>query len=154
MQFEESPGESLELIVSILPCDSGDLEQVDQKTRSLIAELRDSDFVTAAGLVEGNSTPKGAKSPDAVTVGMLALAVLPTMLPRLVEFLQSWTLRWFDYKIRIKRQVGDQSLEIEYIPAKTSPDELQDLLDRVARALPHARQKPAQVKQKRTKPTT
>ena len=151
MQPQDSVELSLQFTVVIQPSENADLEQVDRNTRSFLTDLRDSDCITDAGFINGDSAPAGAKSPEAVTVGVLSLAVLPAMLPRLVEFLQSWALRWSDYKIKIKRQTGDQSLEVEYSPAKTSPAELEHLLHLVSQAFPHARQR---VKQSRDTATT
>lgn len=129
-------GSPINLILTLEPLEAVDLASVDESARLLLADLRESEGTVTAELLVGDSGPVGAKSPEAITIGMLALAVLPTMLPRLVQALQAWSLRWRDYRVRIKKQVGDQSFELEYAPSRTSSEELQRLIDLVAHALP------------------
>jgi len=81
--------------------DSNDsLDQLDLATRNLREELYDLG-VDSAERISAGEAPAGAKSADAVTVGALAVAVLPTFLPRLVEYLQSWCMRVENRKVRM-----------------------------------------------------
>ncbi len=111
-----------------------DADELDRATRQLRYEIQDLD-VDSIELVKSVDPVTGAKSVEAVTVGSLAVAVLPTLVPKLVEFLQSWALRGESRKIKIKTQVGDRSVEIEYSPKTTSPAELQSLVEMLANAL-------------------
>ena len=65
---------------------------IDRMTRNLLAELRKTD-IESVELVTSGSAPSGTKSGDPVTTGAIVLAVLPTFLPKIVEFVQAWALR-------------------------------------------------------------
>ena len=62
-------------------------DQVDELTRQLYAELGELG-VEAVSLAASEPAPEGAKSAEALTIGALAVAVLPTFLPKLVAYLQ------------------------------------------------------------------
>ena len=55
-----------------------DPEVLDRQARQLLAEIRDLD-VEDARLVKGGPAPQGAKSAEMVTLGSLAVMVLPTI---------------------------------------------------------------------------
>jgi len=103
-------------------------DELDGLTRSLREELLEFD-VQSVNLQRNARAPAGTKSAEAVTLGALAITVLPTVLPRVIEFLQSWTLRADTRKMRIKTQIGDRSLEIEFGPGTTTPAELKAWVD-------------------------
>ncbi len=113
---------------------NADPEQVDRTTRQLRDEIRELD-VESVELLPAGSVPDGAKGVEVFTLGGLALSVLPPLVPKLVEFLQSWALRGESRKIKIKTQVGDRSVEVEYSPQATSPAELQTLVESLTSAL-------------------
>jgi len=114
--------------------ESIDDERLDQLTRQLRNELQELDVESVELLKEG-ATPEGTKSVEAVTLGALAVAVLPTAIPQLIAFLQSWLMRGEDRRIKIKTQVADRSLELDYSPSTISPTELKDLVDTLTEAL-------------------
>lgn len=102
-------------------------DQLDTLTRQLQSEILDQGFETV-DLVTGDEVPQGSKAADAVTWGMLAVSVLPTVLPKLIEFLQSWTMRSESRKVKVRSQIGEQSIELEYSPTTISNQELKDLV--------------------------
>ena len=110
------------------------IDQLDLATRNLREELYDLG-VDSAEILSAGEAPAGAKSAEAVTVGALAVAVLPTFLPRLVEYLQSWCMRAENRKVRIKTQVGDRSVEVEYAPSALSQEELTQLVTKLTSSL-------------------
>ena len=110
------------------------LDQLDLATRNLREELYDLGVDSAEFIADGEA-PVGAKTADPVTIGALAVAVLPTFLPRLIEYLQSWCLRGENRKIRIKTQVGDRSVEVEYSPTAISQEELTHLVSQLTESL-------------------
>lgn len=110
--------------------EEGDIEELDQVTRQLLAELREFDLESVSLVREGDS-PEGAKAVEAISVGALGVAVLPAILPKLVEFLQAWSLRGENRTVKIKTQVGDRSLEVEYLPETMTQDELINLVDKL-----------------------
>lgn len=107
-----------------------DEEEVDLLTRELRDEIQELE-VESVALVKDKTTPEGTKSVEAVTFGALAVAVLPTVVPKLIDLLQNWSTRGEGRKIKIKTQVGDQSLEVEYSPKTMSPEELKGIVDKL-----------------------
>ncbi len=107
-----------------------DDEILDELTRRLMRDLRD----LGAESVErpaGEPAPKGAKG-GPFTLGALALVAVPAFLPKLVEFLQAWSLRGESRKLKIKTPAG---LEVEFTPEKIlSQDELLALVKKLTQA--------------------
>jgi hypothetical protein len=106
----EDPITELELQVSAEP--GAAPEQVDDLTRQLLTELRDLE-VESAELATAGPAPEGAKSGEAVTVGAIALTVLPTFLPKVVDFVQAWVTRGEGRVVKFKGKVGGQQIEFE-----------------------------------------
>ncbi len=90
-----------------------DDEGLEKLTSSLLNDLRE----LGAESVEryrDTAPPEGAKG-DPFTLGALVLVVVPVFLPKLIEFLQVWTLRGEGRTVRIKTPAG---LEVEFSPEK------------------------------------
>ena len=87
-------------------------EERDALARQLLDELRDTE-VESAALATAGAAPAGTKSPEAITLGALAVAVLPTFLPKLVDFVQAWALRGQGRTVKFKGKVGGQEMEFE-----------------------------------------
>jgi hypothetical protein len=102
------------------------VEDIDRMTRQLLSELRELD-VESAELAKGGRAPDGTKSLDPVTIGSIAIAVLPTALPKVVEAIQAWVLRGSNRTVKFKGKVGGQAIEFEG-PA----DDLQRLLTKLS----------------------
>lgn len=111
-----------------------DPETLDRLARQLLAEIQDLD-VESAGLVKGGPAPEGAKSADLVTLGSLAVVVLPAVMPKVVEMLQSWAMRAENRTVKIKSQVADRSIELEYSPTALTPAQLNQLVTTISQAL-------------------
>jgi len=111
-----------------------DDEELDRVTRQLRDELRDLDGVEPVKPVEAGAVPEGAKSAEAMTVGALAVAILPSVIPKLMEFLQTWSMRGENRTVKIETRVGDRSVNVE-VPRTMSPDELKGLVDMLTGAL-------------------
>ena len=109
-------------------------EEIDQVTRHLLNELRDLNLESVAP-VSGGPTPAGAKAGDAFTMDALAIAVLPMFIPKLVEFMQAWTLRNPNRTLKIKTQHNDRAIEVEFDPTTISPDEVTDLVEKLNQTL-------------------
>ncbi len=95
----------------------------------LRAELEDLD-VESVGFMRDRAVPEGAKVLDPVTLGTLIVVVLPTVLPKVMEFIQAWTLRDEGHTVKIKVQRGDRSIEVEY-PKAMTPEEAKKHIDLV-----------------------
>jgi hypothetical protein len=122
-----------------------DLDQLDQLTRQLQSEILEQGLGSAE-LVAGEEVPQGAKSADAVTWGMLAVSVLPSVLPKLVDYLQSWTMRAESRKVRVRSQIGEQSIELEYSPTTVSNKELKELVSILTGSMQPKAEKPKEEK--------
>lgn len=119
-----------------LQIDAGEIdpERLDHLTRQLRSELLDLDVETV-DFIREEQLPEGAKAADAITLGALAVAVLPSFLPKLVEYLQSWTMRAQGSRVKVKSQAGDRSIELEYNPQVMSQQELKSLVETLTSAL-------------------
>lgn len=106
------PGEALIFYLSITTGET-DPERLDELTRQLAGELRDLGASSVERMEEANALP-GAKG-DPFTIGALLLVALPALLPNLVSFLQAWSLRGENRRVRIKTPAG---LEVEFSPEK------------------------------------
>ena len=87
-------------------------DELDALARQLLDELRDTN-VEAAELASAGASPAGTKSAEAITLGAVAVAVLPTFLPKLVEFVQAWSLRGQGRTVKFKGKVAGQDMEFE-----------------------------------------
>jgi len=113
--------ELTELKLEISASDASE-DELDRLTRQLLAELRETD-VESAELVKGGTAPAGTKAIDPVTAGAIAIAVLPSMLTKIIETIQAWLLRDSSRKIKFKGKVAGQVIEFE-----GSTDDLQKLI--------------------------
>jgi hypothetical protein len=75
-------------------------EEVDMMTRQLLAELRDLD-VESARLEKGSPAPAGSKG-DPITIGAIAVEVLPAAIPALVKFIHAWMARGRGRTVKFK----------------------------------------------------
>ncbi len=100
-----------DLILEISAADAT-VEDVDQMTRQLLLELRELE-VESAELLQGDLAPQGAKAVDPVTTGAIALAVFPTVLPKIIEAVQAWVLRSNNRTVKFKGKIAGQLIEFE-----------------------------------------
>jgi hypothetical protein len=104
-------------------------ERMDQLTIQLRRDLLDLG-VEKAERPAGEAPALGSKG-EAFTIGALALAAVPALLPNLMAFIQSWVLRGENRKIKIKTPEG---LEVEFTPEKTmSEAELLALVEKLSK---------------------
>jgi len=109
-------------------------DELDERARHLRRDLSELDVESVTAVAEGPA-PAGAKSAEALALGSLAVVVLPTLLPKVVEFLQNWLLRGENRRVKMKLQVRDKSVELEYAPGVMSSSDVQHLVAKVAGAL-------------------
>lgn len=128
MTDKQVNGNLVNLMVQIDIGEDASAGEVGQLTRQLRDELLDLE-VESVELVKTGTVPAGAKSAEAVTLGALAIAVLPTIIPKFIEFLQAWSMRGESRKVKIKTQFGDRLVEAEFSPTAMSHDELKSLVE-------------------------
>ncbi len=131
MPPDEKP---IQLKLQLNPGKDNDPEELDRMTRQLLSEIQELD-VESAYLVKSGAAPEGSKTADAVTIGSLAVLVLPTIAPKIMDLLQSWAKRGENRTVKIKSQVGDRSIELEYSPAAMSSADLDHLVKTLTDAL-------------------
>lgn len=106
-----SDSETIHFNITVSAPDHTDDEH-DQLTRQLLRDLKDLD-VESATLARGDAAPSGAKAAEVITTGTIALAVLPTMLPKVLEFLQAWSLQGKGRMIKFKGKIAGQNIDFE-----------------------------------------
>jgi hypothetical protein len=75
-------------------------EDVDWMTRQLLSELRDLD-IESAQLTRGGAAPAGTKG-DPISIGSIALELLPSVLPSVVGLVQAWASRGQGRTVKFK----------------------------------------------------
>jgi hypothetical protein len=128
---------SINLTFQLKSGENVDPEELDRETRELLSEIREMD-IESAELVKAGELPEGAKAGEPITLGTLSVAVLPAMAPILIEFVQSWSLRAKNRIVKIKAQVAERYIELEYSPTTMSTDEIKRLVSALSEALPEA----------------
>jgi len=104
-------------------------EDRDVMARQLLQEIRDElQHVSAADLVTAQSAQAGAKNAEVVTIGALAVTLLPTLLPQLVEFVKAWTLRGHGRSVKVKLEPQNSGVEVEFDPSSMSTTDVARLV--------------------------
>jgi hypothetical protein len=114
--------EPIQLNIEVSASDATE-DDIDSMTRRLLSELRDME-VESAELTKGGPAPHGTKSVDPVMMGNIAIAVLPSILPKVVDFVQSWAMRGHGNAVKFKGRIAGQGIEFE-----GSPEDLRELLE-------------------------
>ncbi len=91
--------DTIKLEIEVVAKDTTD-EDLDTMTRNLLRELRGSEVISA-GVVSAEAAPKGTKG-DPVSIGMLALEVLPAAAPSLIALVQGWVMRGQGRTVKFK----------------------------------------------------
>jgi hypothetical protein len=93
-------------------------EDIDWMTRQLLSELRELD-VESVELTKGGTAPAGSKG-DPITLGSIAIQVLPAVLPSVIGLVQSWAARGQGRTVKFK----GKGIEFE-----GSPEDFQKLIE-------------------------
>ena len=117
----------VELLVQV-GASGADAEEIDRLTRELLGELRELPLESAHLVAESGRGP-GAKAVSVEVIGWLVAVILPTFLPNLVNFLQSWLKRRDGKTIKIKAAAGDKSFEVELPVGEFSHAEIHELIE-------------------------
>lgn len=115
----------------ILQIDAGedaDKEELDQLTRQLRNEILEID-VDSVDSVKNREVPKGAKGVDAAVLGTVAVHLLPAVVPALIGLIKAWSMRGENRLVKIKTQIKDKAVELEYNPERMTPDDVKELVD-------------------------
>ncbi|MGH8559112.1 MAG: hypothetical protein ACRESZ_16980 [Methylococcales bacterium] len=130
MKEQNSQETLLELTVQL--CDGGEMssDDLDDMTRLLKDEIEQYPGAEQVRLKPADNAPiAGAKTgAEVFALGALMVAVLPKAIPTLIGFLQEWTLRPGNRPVKIKSQIGDRCVEVEFDPRVTGKDEVASLV--------------------------
>ena len=127
----------VELLLQV-EASGADVEEIDRLTHELLRELRELPLMSA-DLVHDVQSSTGAKSGGVEVLGLLLAGVVPTFLPNLVTFLQSWLKRGDGKTIKIKAATGKNSFEVELPMSEFSHTELYDLLQTLGARKPESK---------------
>ncbi len=111
-----------------------DDEWLSEQTYELKSEMIELPFVEQPQSVQAGVAPQGAKAVEVITLGALAIAVLPAVLPKLIEFLRDWSQRGQNRVVKIEMQAGGRTLKVE-VPQSMTQDELKRYVDTLTGAL-------------------
>jgi len=110
-------------------------DELDRITRQLRSDLSELQVESVEFHRDGN-LPSGAKGAEAaLALGSLAVAVLPTAIPKLIEFLRDWLLRGENRTLKLKLQVGGNSAEIECNPSAVAVNDIELLVGKLTGVL-------------------
>jgi hypothetical protein len=108
--------DQISLYLEVVMADATD-EELDRTTRQLLSQLRELD-VDSAELARGASAPAGSKG-DPMTLGAIALEVIPAAIPSIIGLVQAWCMRGQGRTVKFK----SKGIEFE-----GPPEELHKLL--------------------------
>ena len=92
-----------------------DADSLDRLTRQLYRELAELD-IDSVDFVDAGQAPPGTKAIGGVSAGKLTVSAQPASVPRLVEYLQSWTMRAEDRSVKLQALQGSRTVELKYQP--------------------------------------
>lgn len=118
--------QAIQLILQIEPTPGLSANNLVQMTESLQTELQTLRPEALGPIKE--KAPEGSMAGDILTLGALAIAVLPTMIPALLQYLREWQLRNQNQTIKIRLKRGDEEIEVE-IPAGMSKEKVREYID-------------------------
>ncbi len=110
-----SVSEPLSLKVRIDPGPGSDSRELEERTRSLRREIAGL-HVESVEFVSGGPAPAGTRSPEAVIAGSLLVAILPNVLPKLIEVINGWITHGRDRDVEITIRKGDEAVTVK-VPA-------------------------------------
>ena len=121
------------LIVEV-SVEGGDPVELDELTRQLRAEVNELD-VESVEQVSAGQAPEGSKAVDMAALGQLAVTLAPSLVPPLFDLLKSWVERKPSTPVKITVKSGRKSTQIEYDPSRTSPKEVEELVNALKQSM-------------------
>ena len=83
-----------------ITADDATQEELDHMTRRLLVELQETE-VESAELISAGEAPEGSKG-DPITIGALAMTVLPVVLPGVIDLIKDWSARKAGRTVKFK----------------------------------------------------
>ena len=127
------PEDIAELLIEV-SLEGGDVAELNDLTRQLIDEVGELN-VDSVEQVSAGVAPEGTKALDLIAIGQMAVTLAPTVVPPLFDLLKSWVERKPSTPVKIRVKIGKRTAQIEYDPTKTSPKELEALIQALNKAV-------------------
>ncbi|WP_295882536.1 hypothetical protein [uncultured Thiohalocapsa sp.] len=105
-----------------------------ERARALREELQDADFVLSAELAvsDAPAEPGCKDAGEVLTIGALALAILPAMVGPLLEWLRAWLMRNSDVgEVEIEVGRGEERIRLRCNPGSVAQEEVLALTDQL-----------------------
>ncbi len=119
--------DALEMRISVDPGPTSDAREREEQTRALRREIAGLP-VESVDFVPGGPAPAGTRSPEILMAGTLAVAILPSLLPKLIEVINGWLSRGKDRDVEITIKKGDEALTVK-VPASAKREEVLGFVD-------------------------
>lgn len=119
--------EPMSLHVRIHPGAGADAREIEERTRSLRREIAGL-HVESVDIVSGGAAPAGTRSPEAVVAGSLLVAILPNVLPKLIEVINGWITHGKDRDVEITIRKGDEAVTVK-VPASADRSTVLSFVD-------------------------
>ncbi|MCP4364852.1 MAG: hypothetical protein GY800_06075 [Planctomycetes bacterium] len=121
--------EPLDLVIKINGEEISE-RRLNEMTVKLKGELTNLKPLTI-DLQRDTNSPNGTMSVEAITVGAISLAVLPTMIPAIIMYLRDWQLRNTNRMVTIKRRKDEEEIEVSF-PENMTSERLQELINSIS----------------------
>ncbi len=128
--MSQQDSQLLALQILVNPLNSSDQDELYQTTRDLQTRLGQFDIESIHPMTNAQNSVPGSKGADPVTIGALAVVVAQTLLPKIIEFLQSWSLRNQGQMLKMHVQRGKDVIDVEF-SASTDPEKVKQYLESV-----------------------
>lgn len=109
--------------------DDVDTDELYRFTRDLQVRLERLDVASVEPTSDQVPQP-GTKGVDPITVGALIVVVVQTALPKVVDFLQAWSLRNQGNTVKVEVQRGNQAIKVEFSET-TDPEKIKKHIETV-----------------------
>jgi hypothetical protein len=114
--------------------DPDDAARLDRLARGLRSEIKGIGLDSVALATDTAAAP-GAKGDGAAIPGVLILEGVLALLPKVVEYLQSWIMRGQNQEVKIEIQRGKNKISLAYTPKSASHEEIEALVAKITRDL-------------------
>jgi hypothetical protein len=125
---------TLDLVVSLDAGENVSQEMLHRLARQVYQDLNRTE-ADAVKWAESAEVPEGAKGiPLDINTIIVSLASAGAI-TAIIQFLKDWSLRAEGRTVKIKTQIGDNSVELEYSPTATSEEELTAFAEKLIQIL-------------------
>jgi hypothetical protein len=118
---------SVSFLIQIEDRNDRDAVSLDDMTRNLLLEI-ERDLQPTSAALKSEVAPNTTRTQEAITIGAIALTLLPVFVDKLLDLLISWSERNDSPKVRLTIEGQRRSVVVEYDPENTSKETLAKLV--------------------------